>query len=64
MTRYVCRSLGIALDELAQAQDGDTLVLAWRDANVFSRTAVESQAIGKGLDVLVVVAPEVTDNRS
>jgi hypothetical protein len=49
--------LGIALDELAQVQDGDTLVLAWRDANLFSRASVESRAVAMGLDVLVIVAP-------
>jgi len=59
MTIYVCRTLGIALDELAQAQDGDTLRLTWQDANAFSRASVESQAIGMGLDVMVVVAPDV-----
>jgi len=64
VTRFVCRTLGIALDELAQAEDGDTLVLAWRDANAFSRASVESQALARGLDVVVVVAPEVRpDNK-
>lgn len=57
MTRYVCRTLGIALDELAQANDGDTVVLAWPGANGFSRASVESRAIGLGVDVVVEVAP-------
>jgi hypothetical protein len=56
--------LGIAIDHLQQAADGDTLVLAWRDANAFSRASVESRALALGLDVVVVVAPEVaTDNK-
>ena len=59
MTRYVCRTLGIALDELAQASDGDTVVLAWPGANGFSRASVESRAIGLGLDVVVEVQPAV-----
>lgn len=58
MTRFVCRTLGIAMDEVAQAQDGDTLVLAWRDANVFSKASVESRAAAMGLDVVVEVAPQ------
>jgi hypothetical protein len=33
------------------------LVLAWRDANLFSRASVESRAVAMGLDVLVIVAP-------
>jgi len=57
MARYVCRTLGIALDELAQATDGDTLVLAWPGANGFSKASVESRAIGLGLDVVIEVAP-------
>lgn len=58
MTTYVCRSLGIARDTLAQAQDGDTIRLVWRDATAFSRAAVESNAVAMGLDVIVVVAPQ------
>jgi hypothetical protein len=67
VTRYVCRTLGIALDELSQAVDGDTLVLAWPGANGFSKASVESRALGLGLDVVVMVQPAVwqevtTDN--
>lgn len=58
MTRYTCRTLGIALDELAQAVDGDTLVLAWPGANGFSKASVESRAVALGLDVVIKVAPE------
>lgn len=58
MTRYVCRTLGIAIEELNRGVvDGDQLLLVWRDANSFSRASVESQALALGLDVLVVVAP-------
>jgi len=65
VTRYTCRTLEIALEQLQQADDGDTLLLVWRDAtNAFSRAIVESRALALGLDVVVVVAPEVaTDNK-
>ena len=67
MTTYVCRTLGIALDELREVVDGDTLELAWPGANGFSRASVESRAVSLGLDVVIVVAPEyrqeVTDVR-
>jgi hypothetical protein len=52
--------LGIALDHLAQAADGDTLLLTWSGANAFSRASVESRALSLGLDVIVVVAPAAT----
>lgn len=58
MTRYTCRTLGIALETVAQAVDGDTVALVWPGANGFSRAAVESRAIGLGLDVVIEVAPE------
>ena len=68
MTRYVCRTLGIAQETLAQASDGDTVVLAWPGANGFSRASVESRAIGLGVDVVIEVQPAVwqevaTDNK-
>ena len=65
MTRYVCRTLGIALDELREVVDGDTLELAWPGANAFSKASVESRALALGLDVVVEVAPrqEVADVR-
>lgn len=58
MTTYTCRTLGIALDELAQAQDGDVIRLVWPGANGFSKASVESRALGLGLDVVVEVAPQ------
>lgn len=67
MTTYICRTLGIAMDELDQAVDGDTLVLAWSGANGFSRSSVESRALALGLDVVIETAPaiwqEVTNNK-
>lgn len=67
MTKFVCRTFGIALDFLPQAADGDTLVLAWPGANGFSRASVESRALGLGLDVVIEIQPAVwqevtTDN--
>jgi hypothetical protein len=58
MTRYTCRTLGIALDTLAQAQDGDTIRLVWPGANGFSKASVESRLVALGLDVVVEVAPQ------
>lgn len=57
MTTFACRTLEIARGTLAQARDGDTIQLVWRDANAFSRAAVESQVVAMGIDVFVVVAP-------
>lgn len=58
MTRYTCRTLGIALDTLGQAQDGDTIRLVWPDVNGLSKASVESRAAAMGLDVVVEVAPQ------
>ena len=58
MTTYICRTHGIALDELAQAVDGDVLRLVWPGANGFSKASVESRALALGLDVIVEVAPQ------
>lgn len=58
MTTYTCRTLGIALDELAQAVDGDVLRLVWPGANGFSKASIESRALALGLDVIVEVAPQ------
>ena len=43
MTTYICRTLRIALDEMAQAVDGDTIRLVWPGANGFSKATVESR---------------------
>lgn len=59
MTTYICRTLGIALDELGQAEDGDTLMLAWQGANGFSRASVESRALALGLNVVIEIKPAV-----
>jgi len=45
---------------LVAAQDGDTIRLVWPDVNWFNKLAVESMAMGLGLDVVVEVAPEST----
>lgn len=58
MATYIRRTLGIALDELAQAVDGDVIRLVWPGANGFSRVSVESRALALGLDVIVEVAPQ------
>lgn len=52
------RSQRSALEALTVAQDGDTIELAWPGATQFSKAAVESRAIGLGLDVVVMLAPE------
>ena len=62
MTTYTCRTLGIALDHLAQATDGDTIRLVWPGANGFSKATVESRALALGLDVIVEVAPQEVRN--
>jgi len=62
MTTYICRTLGIALDELAQAVDGDVLRLVWPGANGFSKAGVESRALALGLDVIVEVAPQEVEH--
>lgn len=60
--RFVCRTMAMATEDLAaQAQDGDTIVLAWPEANGFNKLALESRAIGLGLDVVIEVAPETMD---
>ena len=56
--RFVCRTLGIAIEELDRVVDGDQLLLTWPGANAFSKASVESRAVSLGLDVVVVVAPE------
>ncbi len=56
MTRYVCRTFAIAQEQLNQATDGDTIVLTWPGANRFHCAAVESRAIGLGLDLIVHVS--------
>lgn len=58
MTTYACRTLGIALDHVKQAQDGDTIRLVWPGANGFSKASVESRAVALGLDVVIEVRPE------
>ena len=56
MTRYVCRTLAIAQEQLTQASDGDTIVLTWPGANRFHCAAVESRALALGLGLLVHVS--------
>lgn len=56
MTRYVCRTLAIAQEQLAQANDGDTIVLTWPGANRYHCAAVESRALALGLDLIVHVS--------
>ena len=53
MTRCTCRTLGIALDELAQAVDGDTLVWPWQ--------VVQVMALAEELGVQVVIVDRVLD---
>lgn len=62
MTTYTCKTLGIALDHVVQAQDGDTIRLVWPGANGFSKATVESRALALGLDVIVEVAPQEVRN--
>lgn len=58
MTTYICRTMGIASDELSQAEDGDTIRLAWSGAQS-SKAIVESWALRLGLDVVIEVEKEV-----
>lgn len=44
------RSHGSALEALQVAEDGDVIELAWPGATQFSKAAIESRAIGLGLD--------------
>lgn len=51
---FTARTGEQALDWLrAEAQDGDTVQLVDRAAGVYTKLAVESVAIGLGLDVVV-----------
>lgn len=50
------RTQGAALEVLKQAEDGDTIELAWPGATQFSKAVVESRAIGLGLNVVVMLA--------
>lgn len=58
MTTYTCRTYGIALDTVAQADDGDTIQLAWPGANGFSKAAIESRALALGLNIIVEIPPQ------
>lgn len=58
---WTARSVERAMELLrTEAQDGDTIRLAWPAASQFTKLALESTAMGLGLDVVVVVPGRVT----
>lgn len=59
---YTAGSVDRALEMLrTEVQDGDTIRLAWPSAGLYSKLAVESTAMGLGLDVVVVVPDRAPD---
>lgn len=59
---FVVRTVDQALDVLRTlAHDGDTIRLVWPSAGMYSRAAVESTAMGLGLDVVVELPDRATD---
>lgn len=53
---FVVRTVDQALEMLRTlAQDGDTIRLVGQAAGIYSKLAVESTAMGLGLDVMVEV---------
>lgn len=57
MATHNASTIDIALEQLDRAQDGDTIRLAWPEASIYSKLAVESRALALGLDIVVETGP-------